>query len=121
MRIDSDDDLRTFLGDDVEDHPHGGAWERRNENDEIVELDPLRDLGPDPSLRTDYTQDWMAISRRTRESVDWFCEECNRDCSNEKSKLHVHHRDGDKQNNSPDNLQVLCLKCHEDTHGHPIG
>tara|TARA_R110002126_G_scaffold1738_3_gene10438 strand:+ start:8026 stop:8499 length:474 start_codon:yes stop_codon:yes gene_type:complete len=35
------------------------------------------------------------------------------------SRLHVlqvHHKDGDRQNNEVDNLEVLCANCHLDTH-----
>jgi hypothetical protein len=28
--------------------------------------------------------------------------------------LDVHHRDGDKQNNDPDNLMTLCASCHRE-------
>ncbi|TXH49332.1 MAG: hypothetical protein E6Q97_22880 [Desulfurellales bacterium] len=33
-----------------------------------------------------------------------------------KKQLHVHHRDGDMHNNSPENLQTLCMSCHMKTH-----
>jgi hypothetical protein len=33
----------------------------------------------------------------------------------------VHHRDNDKQNNLPDNLEVLCVRCHEESHGFRMG
>lgn len=31
--------------------------------------------------------------------------------------LNVHHRDGDKTNNDPDNLMTLCANCHQDLEG----
>ena len=30
--------------------------------------------------------------------------------------LDVHHRDGDKNNNEPDNLETLCATCHREIH-----
>lgn len=40
-----------------------------------------------------------------------------------KSSLDVHHRDGDKSNNDPNNLMTLCPGCHRDLHsfGHQTG
>lgn len=32
------------------------------------------------------------------------------------SDLHVHHQDGDRENNEPENLEVLCKDCHWDEH-----
>ena len=31
--------------------------------------------------------------------------------------LEVHHRDGDKDNNDPENYQTLCSNCHRDLEG----
>ena len=40
-----------------------------------------------------------------------FCERC--DFKAEHScQLDVHHRDGDKRNNQPSNLETLCANCH---------
>jgi len=33
--------------------------------------------------------------------------------------FHRHHKDGDSSNNSPDNLQLLCLECHFATFKEP--
>ena len=39
------------------------------------------------------------------------CEACGR-----ASRLHVHHRDENPLNNTPGNLQTLCVSCHRRTH-----
>ena len=39
------------------------------------------------------------------------CEVCN--CDN---NLHIHHRDFDNSNSSPDNARVVCGDCHRDIH-----
>jgi hypothetical protein len=66
-----------------------------------------------------YTSDWEAISTRTREAVHWICEECGVDLKCHKSLLHVHHKNGIKSDNSPNNLETLCAVCHgeEPAHG----
>ncbi len=38
------------------------------------------------------------------------CEICGK--KDEGRRLHVHHKDKNRNNNSPDNLQVACVKCH---------
>jgi len=34
-----------------------------------------------------------------------------------KGSLDVHHRDGDKEHNEPDNLMTVCANCHRELHG----
>lgn len=46
---------------------------------------------------------WKARQIKERKQ----CETCE-----EKSKLHVHHKDRNPANNSPENLQTLCASCH---------
>lgn len=40
-----------------------------------------------------------------------YCETCGDD-----SLLGLHHKDGDRTNNSPENLQTLCPSCHTKWH-----
>jgi hypothetical protein len=42
------------------------------------------------------------------------CEECGHDGS--ESRLGVHHRDRNKHNQAPENLAVLCHRCHMRDH-----
>jgi 5-methylcytosine-specific restriction endonuclease McrA len=42
------------------------------------------------------------------------CQRCDHDGS--ESRLGVHHRDRDKHNQSPENLEVLCHRCHMREH-----
>ena len=68
--------------------------------------------------KNDYPDHWDVISRQTRERAGYICEKCKRDCTNTKNKLHVHHADGMKYNNTPSNLEVLCQDCHSLEPGH---
>jgi hypothetical protein len=76
----------------------------------------------DDAPLNNYPPDFDEISERTRAAKNWKCEECELDLSAKPHRrfLHTHHIDGDKSNNSDDNLKVLCLGCHaeEPLHGH---
>jgi len=61
-----------------------------------------------------YPEDFDEISKRARERRGWRCECCRRDFSRptDRKYLHVHHKNGMKNENFEENLQVLCLLCH---------
>ena len=44
-----------------------------------------------------------------------MCQICGRELLGSKSG-HIHHRDGDKENSSQDNLLLLCVSCHSKVH-----
>ena len=51
------------------------------------------------------------IGNYTQHKKD-FCERCN-----SKRKLVVHHKDRDRENNEPTNLETICRRCHHFEHG----
>lgn len=69
----------------------------------------------------EYTDDFEQISRRVKTARGYKCENCGR--SPEVRYLHVHHINGQKNDNSDANLRVLCLGCHARMphHGHMKG
>lgn len=87
-------------------------------------------LSATPSFDSDtaplnrYPKDWDIISREIKIKAKWRCENntCNIDLSDDllRKFLHVHHIDGQRNNNKPHNLKALCIKCHaeEPHHGH---
>ena len=66
----------------------------------------------------DYTKNWGEVSRKHREAAHWVCKRCHVDLSENKSLLHVHHKNGIRPDNLPHNLEVLCALCHRDEPAH---
>lgn len=60
-----------------------------------------------------YSSDWQQISSAIRQARNYTCEECNVYIENEKRLLHVHHANGNKGDNRPENLKALCVACHK--------
>tara|TARA_R110002020_G_scaffold37830_25_gene114148 strand:+ start:13287 stop:14144 length:858 start_codon:yes stop_codon:yes gene_type:complete len=59
-----------------------------------------------------YQKDWPGISKRYRSSRNWICESCGVSLEKNRKLLHTHHISGDLMDNSPLNLQALCVLCH---------
>lgn len=62
---------------------------------------------------SNYSADWPAISAKVRNELNYTCEQCGVDLTNEKKLLHAHHINGNKGNNERANLRVLCADCHK--------
>jgi hypothetical protein len=79
---------------------------------------PINDAATAPV--NSYPADFDHISKRAREQRGWRCERCGRDFSRtvDREYLHVHHKNGMKNENRDKNLQVLCLGCHADEPQH---
>lgn len=69
-----------------------------------------------------YAPDWRYISQQYRQNQQWRCERCGLDMRAYPHLLDVHHRNGNKRDNSTKNLQALCRECHckQDMHGHIV-
>jgi hypothetical protein len=48
-----------------------------------------------------------------RKYIKNVCERCGIE---DKEVLLIHHKNGDRDNNTPENLQTLCYNCHRKTH-----
>ncbi|CAB1276248.1 HNH endonuclease [Candidatus Nitrosacidococcus tergens] len=59
-----------------------------------------------------YPNNFAGISRQVKERANWRCEQCGKDYSKEKMRLHTHHISSEKYDNRPSNLKVLCRSCH---------
>ncbi len=73
--------------------------------------------------KNDYTKDWSLVSRRMKAINHWTCKKCKRNLKDNPKYLDCHHKDANKSNNDPNNLEVLCVKCHSESemHGHMKG
>lgn len=58
------------------------------------------------------------IAREYKKAAKYKCGLCSVDCSNDKDLLHLHHVDGNGQNNKHYNLKVLCVECHANSYRH---
>ncbi len=57
---------------------------------------------------------WGEVSRKYREEHKYMCEGCGKKYP--PKYIHCHHRDHNKTNDTQNNLQCLCVKCHADIH-----
>ena len=62
-----------------------------------------------PCHMAKYTRPWLMFRKKS-------CESCGHTPLYQWA-LEVHHRDGNKDNNEPENLTTLCANCHRDLSG----
>lgn len=65
-----------------------------------------------------YPRNWKIISKIIRTEAGYICSECHKKV--EPRNLHVHHKNGIKNDCSRSNLEVLCADCHQKRHNHKI-
>jgi hypothetical protein len=78
----------------------------------------------DTAPRNEYPPNWNAIAESIKRERHWVCEQCTLMLTGMDSRyLHLHHRNGQKNDCSRHNLEVLCLGCHanQPMHSHMKG
>lgn len=65
-----------------------------------------------------YSNDWNKIAKKAKQQVNWKCEQCDINFTQDKGYLHCHHIDANRANNLLTNLKVLCIKCHAEQPNH---
>jgi hypothetical protein len=71
--------------------------------------------------RNEYPSDFPKLSERLRRENGWQCQKCKQNLLPYlRQYLHVHHINGDRSDNTPQNLKILCIACHakEPNHSH---
>ena len=59
---------------------------------------------------------WKAIADDKKEQAGWCCQLCNR--SKDETTLHAHHRTYERLGfEAPEDITVLCARCHAKFHG----
>lgn len=79
------------------------------------------DKTADTAPRNDYPDNWAAISEAFKSRNGYRCMKCQSTLSGPNSRyLHVHHKNGQKNECQDSNLEVLCIRCHaeEPLHSH---
>ena len=67
-----------------------------------------------------YPRNWSYVQQKKKEQQNWVCESC-KVCLSEnqyRSLLHCHHKNGVTSDCRPENLQALCVECHNDQPQH---
>lgn len=67
-----------------------------------------------------YPRNWNHICKLYKERQRWTCEGCRVNLADTqyRSLLHCHHRNGVTSDNRPENLQALCVECHNEQPQH---
>jgi len=60
-----------------------------------------------------YPEDWPTIAYTIKQERSWKCQICGiKQGKDPHNNITVHHHDHNTFNNDPDNLIILCQKCH---------
>ncbi|WP_157575373.1 HNH endonuclease signature motif containing protein [Haloferax sp. Q22] len=62
-------------------------------------------------VKEDQDLTWPEFLEKAADELEKECAVCGSE-----ENIHSHHIDGDRDNNSPDNLITLCASCHREVH-----
>ncbi len=65
-----------------------------------------------------YPPNWIFLSKKIKDNNNYRCKLCSLNCKSHKHLLHLHHKNGRKNDNNISNLVPLCVDCHSKQRGH---
>lgn len=65
-----------------------------------------------------YSNDFNLVSEQIKKERGYRCDECSIDLTNYRRYLHAHHKNGQKSDNRPENIKLVCIRCHADEYNH---
>lgn len=108
-------DLNPFYGLSHHDQTKAKISASSKERQPLLRRNETRQYGDGPPMRYESSPLFKHGGRRYRKrAIESFGTTCVR-CGSTES-IEVHHKDRNRKNNSPSNLEVLCRKCHRSEH-----
>lgn len=86
-------------------------------DDNQSNFDSLPDYTAETAPLNIYPPNWAIISKMLRKEAGYICSDCRRKIT---KNMHVHHKNGIKNDCTRSNLEVLCAACHQKRHSHKI-
>ena len=89
---------------------HNGCYCEEHQKKKVRDYDRQRGTPPERG----YDSNWQKV-RKMKIDTNPLCERCKKKGRVVVAKL-VHHKDRNPRNNSQENLESLCVPCHEEEH-----
>jgi len=65
-----------------------------------------------------YSADFATVGGRIKAERAYTCDTCGLNLAEHQKYLHAHHKNAQKHDSRPDNIAILCVACHANTHNH---
>ncbi len=72
----------------------------------------------DTAPLNNYTADFKLIADRVKKDRSYRCDQCKINLEGHRQFLHAHHINGQKSDNHPENIKLVCIRCHANEYNH---